>query len=159
MKRNLFIWMIFVCLSAQAQQTNIIDNLESFQTSAQGTISVKSDPAITNLIGNCMSNAGLEDLDFIKVNGYRIQIFMDNTPRTAKSEALNKRGKLNEMFPELTTYVIYEAPVWKLLAGDFLTKEEAAMYEQKIKKAFPDFGKEIYSIPYEVKIPINNNAE
>jgi hypothetical protein len=147
----------FCCLSAvfaQPRPAGIIQYLES-SVPGEGAIQIESSSKITDLLGKPAPGSADEDA-FVKINGFRIQVFMSNDPRTAKGEANQKRNQIDEHFPELATYVIYEAPNWKLLAGDFMTKEEAGIFKQKIQKTFPGFGKEMYTIPYKINIPKSN---
>lgn len=149
----LFALLIFSGLQAQ---TTIVEDLESVSvTGNEGVIVIFSDPAITALLGTSSPGAALEEGELVSRSGYRLQVFMGNNPRTAKNEAFRKQEMIRELFPELTTYANYDAPNWKLLAGDFLTREEAQLYKQKLQKAFPQFGKEIYTIQDTVKIAVN----
>ena len=129
----------------------------SFYLSAQqkGTFIIEEDPAITALLGKPLEYGGKENADVIKMNGFRIRIFMGSNQKTAREEALEKQALLNEVFPELATYLNYDAPNWKLYAGDFLTKEEAMVFRQRIQKSFPQFGREIYTVSDKVNIPIH----
>ncbi|MBQ7042237.1 MAG: SPOR domain-containing protein [Muribaculaceae bacterium] len=77
------------------------------------------------------------------ISGYRIQIFSDNNSRTAKNEAKSKSLLISEKFPELRTYITYNAPFWRLRVGDFRTLEEANDIVVKLKEEFPKFSKEI----------------
>ena len=62
--------------------------------------------------------------------------------------------EIKEKFPELTTYVTYTAPFWKLRVGDFRSHEEAYDLKRKLVEAFPTYGKEIYIVKEEVNIPL-----
>lgn len=77
------------------------------------------------------------------LSGYRIQVFSDNNSRTAKSEARYKANNISEKFPELRTYITYNAPFWRLRVGDFRTPEEANDIVVKLKEEFPKYSKEI----------------
>ncbi|MDR3339477.1 MAG: SPOR domain-containing protein [Candidatus Symbiothrix sp.] len=142
-------------MHAQINPVNIIQDLET-HVPGQGLISIRSDSKITNLLGSPLQQVNVDENSYTKVNGFRIQVFMSNNPRTARNEANHKESQIREIFPELATYVNYEAPNWKLLAGDFMTKEEAGVFRQKIQKAFPEFGKEIYTVSCKINVPKNN---
>lgn len=77
------------------------------------------------------------------VAGYRIQIFSDNNPRTAKSEARSKARSISEAFPQYRTYVTYNSPYWRLKVGDFRNQQDANEAADEIKKAFPSYSREI----------------
>ena len=60
----------------------------------------------------------------------------------------------NEIFPDVPTYVTYNAPFWKLRVGDFRSHEEAYQMMRQLMGAFPGFAKEMYIVKEEVKIPL-----
>lgn len=45
--------------------------------------------------------------------------------------------KFKNLYPEIYTLIIFESPYYKLLAGNFKTKNEALRVKQKIKSNFP----------------------
>lgn len=75
--------------------------------------------------------------------GYRIQVFSDSNPRTARNEANAKAGNIASRFPEYRSYVTYDAPYWRLRIGDFRTYEEAIDVVDAIKEAFPAYRREL----------------
>ncbi|GHT78929.1 hypothetical protein AGMMS50262_22100 [Bacteroidia bacterium] len=142
-------------LCAIQAQTRIIEDLQAQKSDTEGIIKVVSDPAITDLLGSPGNQTNSQgNYDYFERTGYRIQVFMGNNPKTARGEATNKQTSIKSAFPDLATYLTYEAPNWKLSAGDFLTREEAAVFKQQLQKQFPEFGKEMYIIVDKVKIPV-----
>jgi hypothetical protein len=162
MKLKLFLFSILICLfcfptvRAQVKPFSIIQDLET-PVSGEGTIHIQVDSKITDLLGTPSYNAGIDESAYVKVSGFRIQVFMSNNSKTAKGEAERRAGLMRGVFPELATYIVYEAPNWKLLTGDFMTKEEAGIFKQKIQKTFPEFGKEIYPISNKINVFIQKN--
>ncbi|MDE6485386.1 MAG: SPOR domain-containing protein [Duncaniella sp.] len=75
--------------------------------------------------------------------GFRVQVFSDNNTRTAKNEARAKARQVSARFPNLSTYVRYTSPYWRLKVGDFRTRQEADEAAEQLRKAFPAFSKEI----------------
>ena len=75
--------------------------------------------------------------------GYRIQVFSDRNQRTAKSEALSRERNIKEAFPEMGTYITYDAPSWRLRVGDFRTRDEAASRLAELKELFPGYDEMI----------------
>ncbi|MDR3217410.1 MAG: SPOR domain-containing protein [Dysgonamonadaceae bacterium] len=159
MNFKLFVFTIclfcFSATHAQVIPVNIIQDLET-RVPGQGLINIASESKITDLLGRPPQQANVDENAYTKVNGFRIQVFMSNNSKTARNEANHKESQIREIFPELATYVNYEAPNWKLLAGDFMTKEEAGIFRQKIQKAFPEFGREIYTVSCKINVPKNN---
>lgn len=79
----------------------------------------------------------------VHTGGYRIQIFSDSNPRTARNEANAKAGNIASRFPEYKSYVTYDAPYWRLRIGDFRTYEDAIDVLEAIKETFPAYRREL----------------
>ncbi len=69
----------------------------------------------------------------IKLDGWRIQIYRGRD-RKAASEA---RQRSYAMFPNLTPYMIYNAPRYQVRVGDFLEPFEYQQFLKAFKKEFP----------------------
>jgi len=145
--------LLFSAAKAQVKQVTIIDDLKTVEI-GKGIVEIESDSRITDLIGFPASSISISENAYRQANGYRIQVFMSNNSRTGRSEATHKGNLIREMFPEKATYITYDAPNWKLLAGDFMSREEAEMFKQQLRKAFPDFGKEMFTVSDKINIPI-----
>lgn len=78
-----------------------------------------------------------------KAVGFRVQIFSDNNPRTAKSQVRAKQRSVASRFPSWRTYVSFNSPYWRLKVGDFRTEHDAYEAAEEIKRAFPGSAKEI----------------
>ena len=158
MKKIFFLIVVlslFNVVVLQAQGNTIIEHLQTRTNASEGNIRIESDPAITALLGTPSSHTNMsESSDFMERTGYRIQVFMGNNPNTARSEATSRQSSIRSAFPELSTYLGYEAPNWKLSAGDFITREEATVFIQKLQKNFPQYGKEMYIIVDKIRVPL-----
>ena len=110
------------------------------------------------MVGKRLSGANVEKTDtetFLKVQGFRAQVFSGNNQRKSKDEAFRKEKEIKELFPDVPTYVTYHAPFWKLRVGDFRSHEEAYHMMRLLMDAFPSYGKEMYIVREEIKIPLN----
>lgn len=97
-------------------------------------------PAVSHATGN--------------MGGYRIQVFSDSNPSTAKAEARARARNINARFPQFGTYVVYSSPYWRLRVGNFRTHEEANAAAHELKDAFPSYSREIRVV--KDRITINN---
>ncbi len=70
--------------------------------------------------------------------GYRIQVFDDNNPRTARQSASSVKSRIESSFPAYRAYVTFNSPYWRVKAGDFRSRAEAESAMAEIKKAFPE---------------------
>ncbi len=162
MKKNISFLVVLFCffytcvqLQAQEKAANIVQDLEVVRSDWEGVIHIESDTAITALVGNPNTHINTSgNFGFVEKTGFRIQVFMGNNPGSARSEASSKQEAIKEAFPETSTYLTYEAPNWRLFAGDFVSREEAAVFKEQLQKAFPQFGKEMYIVVDKIKIPI-----
>jgi hypothetical protein len=64
--------------------------------------------------------------------GYRLVVVNSNN----RDEAIAAKSKLFQLFPELKSYLYYQAPYFKLKAGNFKTRTEAEEYQAKLNKYF-----------------------
>ena len=162
MKYKLIIFLLFASgfyfseIQAQVKQVTIIEELEK-NVPGEGVVRIISDPKITDLVGLLSPEISVDKENFAETNGFRIQVFMSNDRRTARNEVKDKGSLIKEVFPEIAPYERYTAPNWKLLVGDFLTKEEAEVFRQKLQKSIPELGKEMYVVSDKINIPIHKN--
>ncbi|MDR1880428.1 MAG: SPOR domain-containing protein [Tannerellaceae bacterium] len=165
-KRFYLIALLIVCagfsgVSAQypsEQKYTIFDALQEPASSRKGRVTVDQPPAVQDMVGARRYGANIETVNgrtYLKVQGYRVQVFSGNEQRVSKEEALRKEKQINESFPHLQTYVTLIAPFWKLRVGDYGTHEEAFYVLRQLARAFPSFGKEMYIVREEVKIPLD----
>jgi len=153
------VWIIFCALNVNSiQAQTIIDDLQAQTHAEEGIIHIDCDPAIVALIGKPDKQlAANSNADFLERNGYRIQVFMGNgNDPQARPEANSKQSAVRDAFPELSTHLRYEAPNWKLLVGDFMTREEANIVLRQLQKEFPQFGKEMYIVSEKIKLFIQH---
>lgn len=62
------------------------------------------------------------------ISGYRVQIYNGN-----KTETLKKRSEFISAFPKVAIYTLYEAPEYKIQAGDFRTRLEAEKFLKQVQ--------------------------
>ncbi len=153
----------FLCqaLFVSAQQpasNNIIEELNANRP-AQGNVMVYQDEAIKGILAKpnptqlpvFTSKDGTSQ--YVKMRGYKIQVFSGNNQRKSKEEAYSKQKLINDSFEDLETIVYFNSPRWILRAGNFRTREEANVLLKQISRQFPSFGKEMYIVSDTVKIP------
>lgn len=75
--------------------------------------------------------------------GYRIQVFDDNNPRTAKAQAEERKRMIENKFPEFRAYTTFNSPYWRVKVGDFRTRSEAEAALGAIRSAFPSLGSQL----------------
>ncbi|MDE6276699.1 MAG: SPOR domain-containing protein [Muribaculaceae bacterium] len=70
--------------------------------------------------------------------GYRVQVFDDNNPRTARQTASSLKSKIESAFPAYRAYVSFNSPYWRVKTGDFRSRAEAESAMAEIRRAFPE---------------------
>jgi len=65
--------------------------------------------------------------------GYRIQVL--NT--TDRNQALSTKSRLLTIYPEHKTYLMYQAPYFKIRIGNFVEKSEADDLKKELARMFP----------------------
>ena len=75
--------------------------------------------------------------------GYRIQAFSDNNSNNGKVQAQQRARAIAMKFPQYRSYISYNAPSWRLRIGDFKSQEDAQKALQRVRAAFPAYGREM----------------
>lgn len=120
----------------------------------EGLVIINQDNSLDQLVHQ---NTGISQLtanNAISVSGYRVQLFSGNNPQTAKQDALKLEKELTEFYPEIKSYVTYNAPFWKVRIGDFTSYYEALLFSRRLKVDFPRFENEIYVMKEDAVKPI-----
>jgi len=128
------------------------------QEAGKGIVTVHQSDAIRSLVGAHKYGTNVEQeggVTYLKIQGFRAQVFSGNNQRKSKDEAFRKEKEIKELFPDVPTYVTYNAPFWKLRVGDYRSHEEAYQMMRMLMTAFPAYAKEMYIVKEEVKIPLN----
>lgn len=163
----IFFFQASLAMAQQPVQSNagkqnretIVEELNS-NRATQGNVMVYQDEAIKGILAkpNPVDRPVYSSADgttqYVKMRGYKIQVFSGNDQRKSKDEAYYKQGLINDAFDDIDTVVYFNSPRWILRAGNFRTREEANGVLNQIKSQFPNFGKEMYIISDTVKIPL-----
>jgi len=142
--------------SSETKPESIVDRINKLEP-GKGSVQVIQDESITSRLGRkekkTVGNV-VAPITYIEMMGYRIQVFAGNNQRISKSEAYTKESDVKSIFPELSTYVIYTAPFWRLRVGDFQTFQEAQRNMTKLRAEFPTFGREMSIIKEKVRVKV-----
>lgn len=155
--------LLVIAVEADAQvklsdenASSIFEALDNYSF-GRGEVTITQPAALRNRVGIRARGEGVEYVDgksYLKMQGYRTQVFSGNNQRKSKEEAFKKEREIKAIFPDLATYVTYVAPFWKLRVGDFISHEEAYHTKLELSKAFPSYGKEMYIVREEVLVPL-----
>lgn len=85
------------------------------------------------------------------ITGYRIQVYTSNM-RGAKQEAYRLAGQLRNAAPELSSYVTYSAPFWKLSLGDYTSRLEARQQLNALRASHPRLMREAYIVREKIRV-------
>lgn len=107
----------------------------------QGKVTLSQDPKMQTLLKKQFEEK--EDDLYIYYSGYRVQVFMSNAQRKAKEAAYEREKLMREKLPDLTYYVDFTSPFWKLRVGDCRTYTEALVLANKVREEFPDFASDV----------------
>lgn len=141
MKNFLLIFLLMVpFLSLQAQDNKA-------DTISKGIVTVSKDPRIETL-GKKMAeyNESLSS-KLRSTRGYRLMLLSTND----RSQALQIRTQLLQLFPDQQVYMVFQSPYIKLKMGNFLEKAEADDIRKQVVAAKIITGN-IYIVPETVEV-------
>lgn len=141
--------------ASETKTETIVDRINRLEP-GKGSVKVIQDESITNRLGRKAKKAVVTDapVTYVEMPGYRIQVFAGNNQRVSKGEAYTKESDVKSIFPEMSTYVVYTAPFWRLRVGDFQTFQEAQRMMSKLRAEFPAFGREMSIIKERVRVKV-----
>ena len=90
-------------------------------------------------------------MEWVEVDGYRVQIYSSNQQQTAKAEALELEAKVKERVSQ-SIYVQYLPPFWKVRIGDFRTYDEAKEYKKEFVQLYPGLLGDTYIVRDKIKV-------
>jgi len=132
--KKLLLSFLFVALTGFAFSQKTDDNS-----------SVNRDPRIDRLLEKHrqynQSNQG--------VDGFRVQIFFDSG-NNSKKAAQTARERFMEVYPEVSAYLTFKAPYYRVRVGDFRTKLEAEGFLFQLATTYPN----AFTVPDRVQVEI-----
>lgn len=139
-------WQLQAQKNQDSKKNNIFEVLSTPDSVTHATVRIHQDKRIETLLANKkFSNQ-------TTTNGFRVQVFSSNVQQTAKNKAFNIEKQIQEAFPDLTVYVNYTSPFWKVRVGDFKSKSEAQVFKSQLIDSFPIMKSEIYIVPEQIII-------
>ena len=121
-----------------AQRPNILESMQD--------VEVLQDSAVALLLEGVKGT-----LNWVEIDGYRVQVYSSNQQQYAKSEALDLESKLQERVSH-TIYVQYIPPFWKVRIGDFRSYEDAKEYKKLFVQQYPEMLGDTYIVRDKVKV-------
>ena len=98
------------------------------------SVVVHKDPRIDMLVQKQASiNTASKKMYGRTMRGYRLMVMNTNK----RDEAIAAKTKVYTAFPELKAYLVYQAPFFRLKAGNFKTRDEALRYQRMMGAYFP----------------------
>jgi hypothetical protein len=93
----------------------------------------KTNLDVTNRLEVALDTIAVRNKTIRYAQGYRIQIYSGND----RKEAENAKAASYQIFRDITPYLIYAQPVYRVKVGDFLNRVEAEKYYIGFKARYP----------------------
>lgn len=87
---------------------------------------------VNKRLDNLLDTIALKNRSVRYAAGYRIQIYVGNEREEADAAKL----QVYQAFPELTPYLSYKQPTYRLKVGDFMRRLDAEWYLSQLKPQF-----------------------
>lgn len=127
--------IIFVGLAATISAQDIFSDMPG--------VIVRQDSAISSQLSDKINNIQRQK---VEVQGYRVQLYSSNKPKTAKTEAFELEKRLQDMQLDYPIYVLYNPPFWKIRVGDFQNQDDATVAREELLQRLPDIVGDIYIV-------------
>lgn len=98
------------------------------------TITIVKDPRLDMLLRKQAElNKEVDKINNKTGPGYRIMVVNTND----RTKALEVKSRMMSEFPDEKSYLIYQSPYFKILIGNFRTRQEAEPFQKKILEIYP----------------------
>jgi hypothetical protein len=125
----------------------------SAQSDTSGSVVVHKDPRVDLLVKKQTSiNITSKKSVGRTMRGYRLLVLNTNK----REDAINAKTKVYTYFPELKAYLVYQAPFFRLKAGNFKTRDEAEKYR---KQMLPLFTKGVFIVNDTIEVKAEKSEE
>ena len=126
-----------------------IANAQSHTYKKPGKVEIVGDVKVEQLV-----QKHIELNDRVKtVPGFRIQI-ASLSGNNCKARAFDLKDRFCATYPEVSAYLVFDEPNFKVKVGDFTTKLDAYVFLQKIKATYP--GNIIKDEVYPIRLDWSN---
>lgn len=98
-----------------------------------GKVEVIKDPQIDSLIARRLELSKSGNKRSASVTGYRVQIFSGSDRHKVYAE----QTRFKSLYPNISSYISYAQPNYKIRVGDFRTKIEAEKLMNALRQYFP----------------------
>jgi hypothetical protein len=133
-KYYLFLWFLCSLFLAQAKAQPPANVFAYFTAHGQkGSIEIIQDPAIQARFNVCLS----QQAKLKGINGYRISIYF-GSGQDSKRNAELARANFVARYSDVTCYIKFEYPYFKVYVGDFRTRSDAQKFLNEISYNYPD---------------------
>ncbi|MBC7849110.1 MAG: SPOR domain-containing protein [Chitinophagaceae bacterium] len=129
--------------------------LAGFLSNAQdsNSVVVHKDPRIDILVRKQIEVNELTTREARRyVHGFRLLVISTNN----RAKADEAKMTVNKNFPEITAYLMYQSPYFKLKVGNFRDQKEAESYLKKLQAFFPTG---VYMIRDMIEVNPDKSAE
>lgn len=134
MKRAFLLLLIGLALKASAQRTTVTADDDS-------SFVLVRDARFDEVVARQKK----ENLLHQTIPGYRVQIYFGVNRPKASEVKLDFAGR----FPEVSAYLTYQQPNYKVRVGDFRSRYEALRFLKSIEGLYPT----VFVVPDEVRLP------
>lgn len=133
-------------------QTGFVERIQE-PVKGKGTVTVNQDQRLTNIINGLgipevpAQSSDSENINVqngqpgrpagkkVKARGYRIQVYWGGSQRVDQTKAMTAGNKVTSIFPELEAYTSFESPHWRCRVGDFVSRQDAVEFLNKMREA------------------------
>lgn len=120
---------VFAVSALRAQVTAETDTASYFRT-GKGSVKTDAGPQVDNFMNSMKTSE-------YTPTGFRVQLTSESG-QGSQARANDVKARFMSNFKDVDSYLVWEAPNFKIRVGDFRTKFEAAMFWKQLQAEFPN---------------------
>lgn len=104
-----------------------------YSQNSEGNIKIIQDSRIDTLLSKHLEL----NKEYIQIEGWRINIFFE-AGNYSKRLAVEAKSQFVNRYSDVSCYLIFQEPYYKVRIGDYRTKMEAEKFLKKIERQYPN---------------------
>ncbi len=130
---SILISLLLISLTGYSQTTKDIFQRLADDTPSEGTVRIIQEPGVADMVKQHIE----QNKKSPGIDGFRIQLY-SGSGTSSRKEAEDVKSRMMSAFPNQKVYLTYNAPFWRVRAGNYRNKSESMQLFSQLRGIFPN---------------------
>jgi hypothetical protein len=130
---SILISLLLISLTGYSQTTKDIFQRLADDSPSEGTVRIIQEPGVADMVKQHIE----QNKKSPGIDGFRIQLY-SGSGTSSRKEAEDVKSRMMSAFPNQKVYLTYNAPFWRVRAGNYRNKSESMQLFSQLRGIFPN---------------------